>query len=241
MMRGLFLRANKLRGLLRRKEYRQALKHGIAAAVEHEPCLRGVKIRTLIDVGANLGQFSLVVNALHPGVVIHAFEPLAFIGDRFQSLFHGHTNVHLHRTAAGQEAMTSKMHVSNRPDSSSLLPISALQNQIFPGTAQATELSVNVARVDDILRGISLPEPIFIKLDVQGYELSALIGMPELLQKAKYVYSEVSFKELYIGQPMAHEVIKWLSNANFRLSEIYNLSFDTTGSAIQADVLFVRD
>ena len=38
--------------------------------------------------------------------------------------------------------------------------------------------------------------------------------------------------ELYAGQPMAYEVIAWLSQSEFVLDGIYNTYYDKNGSAI---------
>src|SRR5947209_386367 len=53
-----------------------ALRRGVVPAVEHIDAIESLKPRTLIDVGANKGQFSVVARYLFPKVVIHAFEPL---------------------------------------------------------------------------------------------------------------------------------------------------------------------
>ena len=39
----------------------------------------------------------------------------------------------------------------------------------------------------------------FINIDIQGYELEALKGMPNQLKIAEYIYLEVNFEEVYLG------------------------------------------
>ena len=98
---------------------------------------------------------------------------------------------------------------------------------------------ITVRRGDDVLGPeIDLPSPVLIKLDVQGYELAALKGMTHLLDRADYVYAEISFVELYSDQVLAPEFIEWLQLKGFRLSGIYNLHCDEEGISIQADALF---
>lgn len=233
-------RARKLLRLLRTAEYRDALRKLVGAAIEHEGAMRSIEVGTLIDVGANLGQFSLLVRATHSRAQIHAFEPLNAAADKYSALFAGDENVTLHRAAAGEQSGRSAMNVSGRQDSSSLLPISAKQSEIFPGTAKISSEQIDVVRIDDVLVDSALDEPILIKLDVQGFELSALRGMPRLLARAHYVYAEVSFIELYEGQPLAHELIAWLAAAGFDMVGIYNPTFTAAGAAVQADALFAR-
>lgn len=226
--------------LLGNARYRAGVRHGVAAAIEHEGAMRSIRIGTLIDVGANIGQFSLLTRTLHPRAIIHGFEPLRLMADRYEQLFAGDSLTTLHRTAAGEMAAETEINVSGRPDSSSLLPISARQEDIFPGTAQASVEKIRVVRIDDVLADAGLPGPVVIKLDVQGYELAALKGMPRILETASHVYVEVSFLELYSGQPLAHEIIAWLAERDFILAGAYNPTFTDDGAAVQADLLFAN-
>jgi hypothetical protein len=61
--------------LLRTEIFRYGLRHGVAASIEHEGALSGLGVRTVVDIGANLGQFSLLAPVLYHGARIYAFEP----------------------------------------------------------------------------------------------------------------------------------------------------------------------
>lgn len=238
--RSLSRRARKLGQLLPNPAYRKGLKFGVAAAVEHVGAMRSTPAATVIDVGANIGQFSLMTRANHPQAMIHAFEPLSAMADVYEKVFAGDPRVALHRCAAGASASTSALNVSKQPDSSSLLPISDQQSSLFPGTEQAGIEQVRVERIDDVVDVTKLQEPILVKLDVQGFELEALKGMPRVLERAKWVYLEVSFTSLYTGQPLANEIAHWLNQNGFELTGIYNPTYSSNGVNVQADLLFSR-
>jgi hypothetical protein len=53
------------------------------------------------------------------------------------------------------------------------------------------------------------------------------------------VYVESSFVELYVGQPLADEVIAFLLPHGLRLAGIFNIA-RSGGEVIQADLLFRR-
>jgi hypothetical protein len=53
--------------------FRRGLLHNVAASTEHYTLIRGIRLNTLIDVGANTGQFSLLIRTLHPHTRIFAF------------------------------------------------------------------------------------------------------------------------------------------------------------------------
>ena len=238
-MRNLTRKSGKLARLLARPGTWPGLRYGVAAAIEHEDAVRSTQIGTLVDVGANVGQFSLLVRALHPEAQIHAFEPLPDMAARYRAVFAGDARVTLHEVAAGEEAGEAEINISASADSSSLLPITARQDAIFPGTAKVASRTITVARIDDVLAE-PLAGPVFVKLDVQGFELAALKGMPRLLEKADRLYIEVSFMELYEGQVLAPEMIAWLAERGFALRGAYNPVCAENGEAVQADFLFAR-
>jgi FkbM family methyltransferase len=213
---------------------------GVAASVEHVEVLRSLNCRTVVDIGANRGQFALVARSSFPGATIISFEPLSAPASLFRRVFSGDDSVKMHELAIGPESTNTTMHVSGRDDSSSLLPISSLQEEMFPGTSEVDTADVRVAPLDAVIVAEDLVGPSLLKLDVQGFELEALRGCEPLLTEFQWVYCECSFVELYSGQRLAADIIEWLSDRGFRIKGIYNPSFDRDGLAIQADFMFKR-
>ncbi len=138
------------------------------------------------------------------------------------------------------ESGEAQIHVSARDDSSSLLPITQRQNALFPGTAEAGIATIRVMRLADALPAAGIESPALLKLDVQGFELQALAGCEDVLERFAWVYVECSFVELYAGQAFADGVIAWLRERGLRLTGVYNMAYDRAGRAVQADFLFGR-
>jgi FkbM family methyltransferase len=210
----------------------------VAAAIEHEPILLRLALRTVVDIGANRGQFALVARRCFPDARIFSFEPLPVPAGRLRSVFAGDPRVTLHEAAIGPNAGKANIHISDRDDSSSLLPITAAQSTLFPGTAEIGTTTVKVAPLRDFLSRDQIEPPALLKLDVQGFELQTLKGCESLLHRFSHVYVECSFVELYAGQALADEVITWLRERGYRLIGFYNAVYDNSGRAIQADFLF---
>ncbi len=234
-------RSAKLMAILRVAPYRAALlRHGVAAAVEHEQALGGLKLRTVVDVGANRGQFSLFALHAFPDAKIVSLEPLAVPAARFRRVFAKERRVTLHHAALGPKTGQHTMHVSGHDDSSSLLPITATQGQLFRGTNEVRTETVRTGPLSEFLDGSSIEEPALLKLDVQGYELEALRGCGELLEKFEYVCAEGSFIELYEGQVLADELVAWLGERGYELVRSYGAVTDEHERTIQTDMLFKR-
>jgi len=231
----------KLLNILRDPVLVRALSKGTAAGVEHRRVLQGLNCNHVADIGANRGQFALIARKCFPDARIDSFEPLAEPGCIFRSVFEKNKRVYLHLCAIGPEAGKATIHVSRHDDSSSLLPISALQENLFPETAEKETRTIDVCRLDEVLIADSISSPALLKLDVQGYELQALQGCESILHCFTYVYVECSFVELYAGQVFADEIISWLRERGFRLSGVYHLCYDGRGQAVQGDFLFKKN
>lgn len=224
--------------ILRRAEYYKAFFSGVAAAVEHEALLSNIYCKTIIDIGANRGQFSLVARHCFKDAQIFAFEPLPQPFKVLQNIFvHDHM-ITLYQMAIGSVSIPQQMHISQKDDSSSLLPITELQNKVFPGTKEKAIINVDVKPLDSILKKNGVRHPALLKIDVQGYELEVLKGCKNILSLLAYVYVECSYQELYQGQPLANEIISFLNQQGFDLKGVYNTNYDALGRAIQSDMFF---
>lgn len=232
---------NKIRkfiNIICNRYYRANLLKGIAAGVEHEAILSTLSCNTLVDIGANRGQFALVSRYCFPQARIFAFEPLSEPASLFRRIFEDDELTSLYPFAIGPRKETTQIHISNRDDSSSLLSITSTQATLFPGTAEVGTAEIEVVTLDEILSKNDLEVPALLKMDVQGYELEVLRGCEDLLSEFQHVYTECSFMELYEGQALANEVIGFLQECGFRLVGVYNMAYDKKRIAIQADFLF---
>lgn len=241
-MNGWLAKTGKLAGIIKVPAWRDALRrHRVAAGVEHAMVLRNLgPLRTVVDVGANRGQFALTVRHVFPQARIVSFEPLAGPAALWRAVFSGDKQATLIEAAVGPEPGEAEIHLSARDDSSSLLPITARQTTLFPGTAEVSAETIRVVRLTDALPAANVEAPALLKLDVQGFELHALAGCEAALDRFNWVYVECSFVELYAGQAFADAVIAWLRNRTFFLRGVFNMTYDLNGHALQADFLFGR-
>lgn len=230
----------KLMRILMSPGLRRGLRFKVAAAVEHRALIKGLDFNTLLDVGANVGQFSLLARTLHPNACIHAFEPLSAPAATFQKLFAGNRRITLHRFAISAAPATSDMYVARHNDSSSLLPATETQIGFAPGAAPKGVETVHVRRLDQCVDPAQITRPALLKLDVQGSELNALQGCGDLLAVIDYVYVEVSFVALYSGQGLVDEIVAFLLGRGFSLAAANNPVLDGSGRCLQADFLFKR-
>jgi FkbM family methyltransferase len=230
----------KLARLVRVPRYRRALRLGVAAAVEHDAIALPSHIRTVLDVGAHQGQFALIATRRWPEAALMCFEPLAEPRSTLERVLVGHPALRVVDAAAGERCGTAEFHVSRSSDSSSLLPITEKQVSTFPGTEVVHTRSVRLTRLDTELGNATIVQPSLLKIDVQGAELQVLGGAVGVLDQIDVIVVECSFVELYAGQALAADVIRFLDEHGFGLVDVGNPTRDAAGRAVQTDLVFRR-
>ena len=233
----------KLRKLLqciRVSGWRGPLVHGVAAATEHDPFFARREFDTVVDVGANKGQFSLVMRKNYPAAHIFAFEPLRQPFQKYCDVFKDDSNVTIVNSALARQTGIASINVSQSSDSSSLLEITDLQEEVFPGTSAVSTEEVNTGPLSSFIRVDQIQGAALLKLDVQGFELEVLRSCEEFLPSFDMVYCECSFLELYKGQALAPDVIEFMRSVGFVLQGFNNVAYDEQVATIQADFIFVQ-
>jgi uncharacterized cysteine cluster protein YcgN (CxxCxxCC family) len=111
--------------------------------------------------------------------------------------------------------------------------------EAFPETSNGQDskpLKINVRTLDAILASKDLHENILFKLDVQGFELEAIAGASETLARSKVVVIEMSFAQLYEGQPLFHDVYQSMYDHGFRFrGSLAQMLHPQTGEIVQTD------
>ena len=182
----------------------------------------------------------LLFSNFFPKSRIISFEPLKAPSDKYNKLFKDDEDVIMYKSAIGIYQKKLSMHISKKTDSSSILPIGENQASIFPGTEESHIENITIAPLRKFIKYDDLISPVFVKIDVQGYELEVLKGCKEFLEYFNYIYVECSFIELYKGQAFFDEVYDFLSKYSFKLSGVYNVFYDNKGLAVQGDFLFIK-
>ena len=229
-------RIGKALSALSAPQYWPALARGVVPGLEHGPAFVGREFATVLDVGANKGQFAMFARHRWPRARLICFEPLPAPRRRLSRLVGGLAEIH--PVALGDEEGEAEMHLASREDSSSLRALGDTQKRLF-SMDEDTTVNVPVRRLDHVVKSTDLRRPTLLKIDVQGFEFEVLKGATQLLDAVDEVYVECSFVELYVGQRLAAEVADFL--ANFALFEAgrFNVCRDG-GTDVQADLLFTR-
>jgi FkbM family methyltransferase len=209
---------------------------GIVAGLEHKAVLYE-DLKTIIDIGANKGQFALA-GRFFTKAHITSFEPLESPAKKFIKIFKDYDDVVLKKIAIGPKNQDSKIFITNNDDSSSLLEIGDLQGNIYDTRVVGTE-NISIKPLHEVVDEASIISPSLLKIDVQGYEEQVIDGCRKIINSFDYIYCECSYVELYKGQALAYEVINQLNDLGFQVAGVYNTYYEH-GQSIQSDILFKK-
>lgn len=202
---------------------------------------QNLSANTVIDVGANIGQFAVAASKLLNSPRIYSFEPYPQSAQAFTKNTQKLPNITLYPIGLGEQEGETEFHVNSHSHSSSILALADSHKQAFPQAEEAETIKIKVSTLDAVFNDIELQAPVLLKLDVQGYEPFVLRGGQETLKRVDYVILEASFKPLYEGEMLFTEIIALMESYGFRfLRPVGWLEDPKTGEILQADGLFER-
>ena len=196
---------------------------------------------TVIDVGANVGQFAIASAMIFPDIEVHSFEPVPETVSALKENVRTLPNVKVYPLALGERQGHCTFHVNSHSQSSSILALGKSHLEAFPHEGEARTIDVELTTLDAVFDKVDLRPPILLKLDVQGYEAQTLAGGSQTLKRCDYVVAEASFKPMYQGETPFTEILAMMERKNFEfLRPVGWLTEPRTGEVLQLDALFQR-
>jgi len=164
----------------------------------------------VVDIGANVGDFALALNAVHPATVIHCFEPspaeFACLTANLESndLCAGHE---LHAIAAWQADEEVVFHVKSSSADSSILPVAEGEG----------EIRVPARRLDGFLEDRPYR---LLKLEAEGAEPEILEGAGDSIARFHYVAADVGFERGQHAESTLPQVTNFLLARGFEVAGV---------------------
>jgi FkbM family methyltransferase len=200
-------------------------------------------IDTVIDIGANIGQFAQDIRRNGYSKKIISYEPLMEAHQRLSALAKTDTNwIVAPRMAIGERDGELEINVSKNLVSSSILPMLASHSTIEEESVYVKKEEVPIARLENGIADFVLnSKRIFIKIDTQGYEWQVLSGIGSLWEKVAGITCEMSLVPLYDGQKSWLEIISFMETKGFEVWALQQGFTDMNrGRTLQIDGVFYR-
>jgi FkbM family methyltransferase len=196
-------------------------------------------IRTVLDVGANVGQAALSLRETFPQAVIHSFEPVPEAYADLLRAVGGDPRIRTYPLALGNTASRARIHLQARSRFNSLAP-----HLNRPDPSRGGEsVEVEVTTIDRFCLENGIGEVDYLKVDAEGLDLDVLRGAAAMFEggKIRYVMVEVAFNpDLEPRYTPFDAVDGFLKERGLRLRAIYHQASNEKPYLSYADALYLR-
>jgi len=205
--------------------------------VDHTGLLKHVKAngfspQTIIDVGAFVGDWSRAARSVFPNARTIMVEGNEENREQLAATTRELNDSEYAIAVLGPESGTEVVfHVQSQG--------SSVLKELTPFVGQ--EKVVLTTRLDDLLAGRQMPEPILLKLDVQGFELEVLRGAPLTFARSEVVILETALMPYNQGSPLFAEVISFMAESGFAVYDFCeHHRRESDGALFQINVMFAK-
>ncbi|HEV2174575.1 MAG TPA: FkbM family methyltransferase [Nitrospira sp.] len=196
------------------------------------------KIDTVIDVGANIGQFGQGLRAEGYRGKIVSFEPVASVYQELAKKAASDGYWDAHRCGLGAATGAAQINVSELTVFSSILDMSSTASLHDSRTAVTRTEEIEIRTLDDVTA--DLTGNIFLKIDAQGYERHVIEGGRQTIGRVLGIQLELPVIRVYEGEWQFHEALKFMSDLGFVPAQIQPVNYHGADnvSAVDFDCLF---
>jgi FkbM family methyltransferase len=199
-------------------------------------------VNTIIDIGANIGQFSKWAYEIFDKPDIHAFEPITKVYDQLKVNLESFEKIKVYNFGIGNIEEVIFINVNENSPSSSILELDDKHIENFDFAINTYKEKIILKKLDTIIDITNLKQNILIKIDVQGYEYDVILGSIKVMEHVKVILIELSFVSMYKKQHLFNDVLCLLNSLGFQyIGNLTDQSYDKiTGAPMFADAVFIK-
>lgn len=202
--------------------------------------LKNYNISSIIDIGANEGQFAKFIQKHFPLSDIYCFEPIPEAYHRLEKWADKmNSRIHIYNMAIGEENGTIDFYIhESHPTSSSILRATSLH----PFGKSQNKITISIVSIDDFIQAnkINLKKDILVKMDVQGYERYVIKGGGHLLSEAVACKLEIIIFDYYEGQSNLLDIFNRMYELGYTYAGNFEQGYKPDGKVFYIDVLFLK-
>ncbi|MFT4629240.1 MAG: FkbM family methyltransferase [Cryomorphaceae bacterium] len=200
-------------------------------------------IDTVLDVGANSGQFAQQLkNDLGYTKSIISFEPLSSAFELLRLKAKNDPDWEVFNFALGDVEEQREINIAGNSYSSSFLDMLPSHIQSAPESRYIDKEIIEIRRLDSIFSEIcNTTNKIYMKIDTQGFESKVIAGAENSLLSIGTVQLEMSLVPLYKGELLFNELYSLMVAKGYSLVGIEpGFADENSGQLLQVDGIFHR-
>lgn len=200
---------------------------------------RGLSCSAIMDVGANSTEWSKMAKKIYPDAKFCLIEPQIEMEGLLQAFCNSANQSTYFLAGADQKSGKKYLTVYENLAGSTFLPYE--EDELKENGVQR---AVQMIAINDIISSGKFEIPELVKLDIQGYELEALMGATSLFGKTEVFILEVSLFPFddSPGIPIFSEVINFMNERGYVAYDFPGFGRRPLDGALgQCDVCFVKE
>ncbi len=195
----------------------------------HQRLLKISKVRnikTIVDVGANVGYFSMLGRMMFPKAKIYAIEPITKVFRLLEMNFNSDLKIKLFNSCISDSNKKVFMTFDE-------------QNPALSRVSEKGKLGVKALTLDSLIISNEIKTLDILKIDTEMYEQNVLYGAQKTLERTKYLFIEITLKnnQLYTFSSLISLLYK-PKKFNFQLVSFRNFADVSEGEIPIVDCLF---
>lgn len=198
-------------------------------------------IKSIIDIGANRGQFLFAINKAYPDAQIYSFEPLPSMFEILKERTKEIENISINNLAISKTEGEISFYKGEYSHISSALKIDNANHNPKYSNAEITELKVPSIPLSTFFKNKNLEKPVLLKIDAQGLEKEILDSLGNFKSEIDFIVLELAFIKLYENQPLFSEVNQLLNQMGFTIVAPVDFNLGLEDKIIEMDFLYKKN
>jgi len=197
--------------------------------------IRDLPIRTVFDVGANVGKKARLYRRFFPDAAIYCIEPLSDCCEQLENWAQRQNGkARVFNLALGDEPAETVIYRNRKRTVWSTLLKPANETE-----SRFSAVPVTVETLDRLAAGLDLQDDVFVKIDTEGYDMKVIQGGLETLKRAAAVIIELPLYDAPNGNADFAAYVQIMSELGYMYRGSLSFGYDK-GIANATDGVFIR-
>lgn len=199
-------------------------------------------IESVLDVGANVGQYAMELRSIGYKGKIFSFEPLSAAYKELRNNAEFDKLWKTYNFALGNTCGNVSINIAGNSYSSSILDMLPSHERYAPASKYIGKENIKIKTLDSLFESLEIKgENVLLKIDTQGFEKDIIEGSKNSLAFIETIQVEMSLIPLYKGSILFDDMHDLLQKKGFSVVSLEpGFSDDATGRLLQVDGIFHR-
>jgi FkbM family methyltransferase len=159
--------------------------------------LRDIRSGVVLDVGANIGNYSKLVLKINPHLQVYAFEPHPVTFGRLIENIKSERLLPVNSAVGDSEGVLSLYDYADDDGSAH----ASLYQDVIENIHKkpSVEHRVKIIKLDDFLERVNVNNVALLKIDTEGHELAVLLGLEKFIKLGRVEAIHFEFNEMNVS------------------------------------------